>query len=158
MTQLAINKLENNDIIETSIRVESSVTFKAIRLKVFKKGTLTNGVFTLEIYDGASLLGTAVIDSDDLSQITGTYAYGYVNFELPYPVRVNVPRDQDYTELELKLTVSGLTNSESNYLGLIKQHEFKYISEFGTYPVGATTDETKAWYAPYGVELYVVGN
>ena len=157
MSNLVINQLENNDSLDIRVRFPKSKTIHTLRLKMLKHGVISDGEFKVEILDGSDVLATSTLGYADFSELA-TYAHGYFKFDLPYPVKVNASRITGYTEITLRVTVTGHTNSESNYIGLIKQHEYKFIDEFGVYPVKATTASEKAWYAPYGVELYTLSN
>lgn len=157
MSLLVVNQLKNNEAVDINLRINKSKTIHAVRIKMLKHGTIADGVFKLEVMDGASVLDESALDMTKVAAL-GTYAQGYFKYELPYPIRINVSASSNYTEITFRISVSGHTDSDSTYLGLIKQHEFKYITEYGVYPSPATMDEGRAWYSPYGLELYTYSN
>jgi len=158
MSNLVVNQLENNDIINIKVRFPQSKTLHSVRLKMLKHGVISDGEFKLDVLEGSDVLATSTLGPSDFAQVTASFAHGYFKFNLPYPVRINISRDVGYIEINLRLSVTSHTNSDTSFIGLIKQHEFKFVDEYGTYPTQASTDSDKAWYAPYGVELYTYSN
>ena len=157
MSHLAINQLSNNDQVDINVRFNESKTLYALRVKLYKHNVIPDGDFKITILDGATVLAESTLTYADFAQVTGTFAYGYFKFDLPYSVRVNVG-SVGYQDITFRMTVSNHTNSDNAFIALVKQHELKYITEFGTYPVEASTLEEQSWYSPYGLELYTLTN
>lgn len=157
MSMLVVDQLKNNSNVDINIRTQYSKSIHAVRLKMIKHGVISDGEFKLQLVEGGEVLAESVLDLDELSNLA-TYAHGYFKFELPYTVRVNSSNNVETTDVTFRVTVSNHTDSDDNYLALVKQHEYKYISEFGSYPAPANTEAEKAWYSPYGIQLYTYSN
>lgn len=156
MSYLATDQLKNQTI-NIPLRLLKSATIAAIRLKVFKNGVLTDGSFSLSLESDGQVLGEVAITGQEISEaVTGTYAIGYLRWQFANPIRVNKKSDVGYVDVNLKLVVSGLTESDSIYLALVRQHEFKFITEFGAEAPPAAPDYEAAWYSAYGMEVYTI--
>lgn len=155
MSHLATDQIKNQ-VIEIPLKLKRSATISAIRLRILKHGILTDGSFVLSLNSGNEILGEVAITGLEIQEnITSTYATGMLTWQFNNPIRLNKKSD---TELNLvvKLTVNGLTESDTNYLALVRQHEFKFIEEFGmSAPMGAP-DYEEAWYSAYGMEIYTI--
>lgn len=140
--------------VDTTARFTENAMIHSIRLKMFKHGTIADGTVTLTLLDGATSIGNVSITAAEFnSGITGTYAHGYVKFTFPESVCVNLESGSAYSEITIRIAMSGHTPDASNYLGLVKQHENTFVSEHGTRPDTIST-AVDCWYNPYGIEIY----
>ena len=155
MSYLCINKFDNDTTeISTGIRFTEKCSIKAIRLKIFKHGVLADGTLELQIKnDSGTVIGSKSLSYEDINTgIPGTYAHGYMSFELPESVIINKSDLSDYIECSIHLTMTGHTEDPDNYLALVRE-ENPFTPEYGDRPVN---EPTNVWFNPYGIEIYSV--
>lgn len=139
-------------IIEADQRIEESVAITTIRARMIKHGTISDGTLTLDILDGATVIGTGSVTASEFESVGATYAYGYFNFELDGPTVINI-QDTPYKEITYRFTMSGHTYDANNWVGLIRQFDRPYVGEFGARPA-SVSPEDDGWFNSYGIEVY----
>lgn len=156
---LALTSLINNETITTGLRVSKSMTIRGLRLGLYKHNT-PNGTLTLDIYDGATKIGTSNVTMTALDTAVGTYFHGMILFDLgDSGLRINKDPETTYKELSLKITLSSHTDDTNNYLGLINQPvAAQFVDSFGNYHDPSQTDEQLTYSQPYQIEIYKIGN
>ena len=156
MSYLAVDSFDDlTTTISTLQRFTEPTMILAIRVKMIKHGTIADGTLTLDVLDGATVIGTSTITAAEFETVGATYAHGYFTFEFPSHIAVNLNRNTDYQEVTYRFTMSGHTQDFDNYVGLVRQFESPFVDEFGTRPA-ASTPEQDGWYNPYGIEIYGV--
>ena len=147
MSTLLIDELFTGVTFEQPIRIQRSCQVGAIRLWIYKNGTLTSGNLTLQVYDGATLLKTASIPYTDInSAVVLDYAHGYIRFDLE-PLSLNVSETESYHEYTLKFLMSGYTNDANKYVAVCREwDQNKYTVYDG--PIINDSEE------PAGIEIY----
>ena len=153
MSYLAANIFDDSfTTIDITQRVQKGVSIQVVRIKMIKVGTIADGTLTLDIYDGATLLGSKALTYNDFNRITNN-GYGYVAFALDNAIRVNNLPQTTYTELTFRLTMSGHTEDSNNYIGLIREFDDPIIGEHGTRPPSQSNPAIDNWYRPFGIEI-----
>lgn len=161
MTTLVVQDMDNNTEIDLEIRIYRSMYLKNTRVHLFKQGTLTDGVLDLDIYDGATLVGTKQITYTQINTIPGSYFHGWVSFEFDEPIFLSKDPTSTFKEYIFKFTLSGHTDDDDIYLGLCRDYE-KYVrntvAEYRNAPLyGIETGDGLTALAnnhPIAVELY----
>lgn len=138
--------------ISCTQRITSPAAFTAVRARMIKHGTISDGTLTLDILDGATVIGTSSITAAQFESIGGTYAHGYFTFELDSATVVNL-KDTPYKEITYRFSMAGHTYDANNYIGLIRQFDDPFVDEHGVRPV-SVSPEDDGWFNPYGVEVY----
>ncbi len=154
MSYLAITKFDTDTTeIQMKIRFEHNCLIKAIRLKVLKHGVLADGNVTLQVLNSDNKdIGSKTLSYEDINQIQGTYAHGFIKFEFDEQVAINKSEGSQYIEVTIKVTMTDHTHDHDNYFALIRE-ENPYFDEFGTRPT-TSGDEEDIWFNPYGIEIY----
>lgn len=130
-------------------RMLETIMIRGIKYEFYKSGFPT-GTLTLDIYVDSILNTTQDVTFEEInSEIPGTYAHGYVYFELDTPVFVHVDKEIGYHEIELRLRPSGYTFSESTNFGVIKRHNNEIVARYGD-------DGIQDANAPYSIEIFEI--
>lgn len=147
MSTLLIDELFEDVIFEQTIRITRSAQVGAIRLWVYKNGTLTSGNLTMQIYDGVTLLKQVEIPYTDLNAaVVLDYAHGYVRFDTD-PLTLNVGETESYHEYVLKFSMTGYTNDANKYIAVCREWDGpKYVTFDG--PIINDSED------PAGLEIY----
>tara|TARA_Y100001936_G_C16091405_1_gene686519 strand:- start:2722 stop:3195 length:474 start_codon:yes stop_codon:yes gene_type:complete len=155
MSFLCINKFDNDTSeISTGIRFRERCVIHSIRLKVFKCGTLQDGILTLQVLNSnGNLIGSKSLTYEEINNgISGTYAHGYMKFEFSESLVINKSELNSFTECTLKVVMSDHTEDQNNYIALVRD-ENPYTPEYGERPVN---EPNNVWFNPYGLEIYSV--
>jgi hypothetical protein len=147
MSTLLIDELYSGIVITQNIRVSTNQSIAYIRPWIYKQGTLVDGSFRCQVYDGVTLLKQVDIPYTTInSEIPASYAHGYIRFDVS-PLPLNVTNGQAYQTYTLKFSMVSHTTNTSNYLAICRDWESP------KYPVydGPILDDTSA---PYGIELF----
>ncbi len=156
MSYLAINTFDAGfTTYSMKQKVDSTCRIKSVRMKMIKCGTIADGSLTLDILDGATILGTKTLTYGDFNSIQGTYAHGLVSFTFDSQVVINLNRSTTNVELTFRLTMTGHTPDSNNYLGLVRQFENTFITEYGSRPT-SISPEDDGWYNPFGLEIHTI--
>jgi hypothetical protein len=157
MSYLAIDTFDNTfTTVDIGMRVTSLAMITNIRMHMVKHGTIADGTLTMDILDaGDNVIATKALVYTDFAAVTATYAYGYFNFDFDEQICVNKLTTETYTQVTIRLTMSGHTEDTSNYLALVRQFDNPFITEYGSRPPTGSA-ESDGWYNPYGVEVYGV--
>lgn len=149
---LLVDELYPGVVFEQNFRIQKSISVPAIRPWIYKQGTIADGDLTLEVWQGADLLKTAVINFADINAgITATYAHGFIRFDFD-PLQLNHDRAQEWTEYTLKLYMDNHTKDVNNFVAATRRWELK---TYNTYGDGVVDNEApNDFVEPLGVELY----
>lgn len=132
MSTLLIEPLLNGTIFEQPIKVDRSVSIAHIRPWVYINGTLTSGVFTCKVFQGATELTSATINYTDINAAkTETYAHGYIRFDFDSLI-LNKDNGETKTEYILKFSMEGYVDDPSNYLGIVREWDAKSSIVYGS--------------------------
>lgn len=146
MSTLIIDELYEDVVFEQRIRILRSTQIDAIRLWIYKNGTLLTGNLRCEIYDDVTLLKTVDIPYTDINAaITLPYAHGYIRFDVG-PLALNVNETESYHEYTLKFSMNDYNNDTARYLAVCRewdQRKYQVYDELGN-------DNEE----PAGIELY----
>lgn len=147
---------DTTSLIVSRHRVYETILIRGIRLEMFKSGFPTGSVF-MEIYVDGILNETQELTFEEInSEITATYAHGYLHFELDNPVFISVDNVIGNKEMELRFYTSGYTYSNSVNFGIIKRHNNKIVSDYGIDYASAMDEDQAASHAPYSIEIYEI--
>jgi hypothetical protein len=150
---LLVDELYNDVVFEQPFRINRHVNLAHIRPWIYKHGVLTTGDLTLEVWQGSTLLKTAIINCVDINtQITGTYAHGSLRFDFG-PLQLFHDTTQSWTEYKLKLYMDNYTNS-STFIGAIRRYELKFTDTYGIDVNLNTMEAPNDMVEPLGVELF----
>ena len=153
---LSVLQLENNETISTGLRINKTMTIRAIRLGLYKHNT-PDGTLTITLKDGATTIGTESVTMASLDATVGTYFHGFMLYDLETPIRVNVDPTTSYKELSLEISLTSHTDDPSNYIALQKTIEGAYITPHGTITNESDmTVEQLTHFAPYMLEIYTL--
>lgn len=155
MSYLAIEQLENNVTVSQEIRLLKSTNLEAIRLNLLKQGILTDGVLSIDIYDGINLLGSMSLSHSELNTV-GTNFHGMIRFLPSTVIAIRKLPTQAYLTLTLNIRISSHTDSDSAFIGLIKEPN-PIVEQYNLDNNPNLSDEDPAldiWYRPYGIEIY----
>jgi hypothetical protein len=142
--------------VDTGFRALTGSMIEAIRFKMIKYGTIADGTLTLDVInDDSVVIGTQTVTAAQFNTISGTYAHGYIGFIFNEPICINKSSEDTYIQLTLRLTMSGHTEDTNNYVGLIKQFDDPFVTEYGSRQP-TVSPEVDGWFNPYGVEVYSV--
>lgn len=154
MSFIAVDSFDDTiTTISALQRFQSSVIINTIRVKMLKHGTIADGTLTLDIIDGAIIIGTSSITAAQFEAVGSTYAHGYFNFDFSDHIAINLNASTAFKEVTFRFTMAGHTEDLNNYVGLIRQFERPFVTEFGSRPASVSTEED-GWYNPYGIEIY----
>ena len=153
MSVLAIEQLENNVTVAQKIKLLKSTNLETLRLNMYKQGTLVDGVVTVEVYDGATLLGSMSHSCVDFNSI-GPNFHGMVGFYPDNPIAIRKDPRVPYLELTFKVTVTSFTDSSTAFIGLVRNPEPPVGIYNQSLNPNPALPETDVWYLPYGLELY----
>ena len=153
MSYLAVTAFTSDlPSISATQRITSPATITVVRARMLKHGTISDGTLTLDILDGATVIGTASISASEFESVGGTYAYGYFSFPLDSATVINLI-DTPYKEITYRFTMAGHTYDTNNYIALIRQFDRPFVGEHGIRPV-AVSPEDDGWFNSYGIEVY----
>lgn len=153
MSYLAVTPFDNDNLaLSATQRITASTVITDVRAKMLKHGTISDGTLTLDILDGATVIGTSSITASEFESVGSTYAHGYFRFTLDSATAINLGSEA-YKEITYRFTMSGHTVDASNYVGLIRQFDDPFVSEHGTRPA-SVSPEDDGWYNSYGIEVY----
>lgn len=157
MSYLAVSTFDDdNAYYDLGIRFSNLAMITNIRVHMLKHGTIADGTLTMDIYDDDGVvIASKALTYTELNTIPGTYAYGYVNFELDSQVCINKLESEVYSQLTARLTMTGHTEDTSNYMALVRQFDNPFITEYGSRP-SSVDDATDGWFNPFGIEVYGV--
>lgn len=156
MSHLAVTPF--NDTFTTTDadqKITGSVIIQAIRVKMIKHGTIADGELSLEVLEGAKSLGGTTITAAEFNSITGTFAWGYWAFNFDEAIAINVTDETIETDLTFRFTMSGHTEDNDNYVGLIRQFESTFVPEFGD-RLPSISPEQDGWQNPWGIEIFTL--
>lgn len=148
MSTLLVEELYAGKVFTQNIRISKSIRLMWVRPWIYKQGTLADGQFRLEVYDGANLLKTIEIDYTEInSNITSTYAHGYIRFDVA-PLTLNINEDEVNRVYTLKFSMVNHTTDTENFIAICREWNDHKYPLYGTEPVNDSTE-------PMGYELYV---
>lgn len=148
---LLVDEIYTGRTIVQNFKIHQNVSIYAIRPWFFKNGTCPNGTFELTILDGENVLATSTIDGADInSEITGTYAHGFIRFEFTNLV-LHIPETETEKEYTMQFTFDAAFDG-SNFIGLCKRYDDKTYDTYGIDVVNneASNDSVE----PYGLEIF----
>lgn len=152
MSTLLIDELNPGVVFSQPIKIQRNIMVAYIRPWIYKQGTLQNGDIQLQLFDGATLLATSLINYVDFNAaFTETYAHGYLRFDFDL-VQLNVPEIETEKEYILKYSMINSTLDVVNFVGVVRQYEHKIYPTYGSGVVGgeASNDSIE----PSGLEIY----
>lgn len=123
MSTLIVDELFDGIEIVQDIRLKKSINLGFLRLWIYKEGTLQDGDFTVEIYDGATLLATTVIDYQTINnEFTQNYAHGFLRIDFD-PLALSV-KDTELNHIyTIKIRMDNHITNTTNYIALCKEWE-----------------------------------
>jgi hypothetical protein len=147
MSTLLIDELYSGVVFTQTISIETNQVLAHIRPWIFKSGTLADGDFRLQVYDGATLLKQVDIPYTSINaEFTEAYAHGYIRFDVE-PLFLGVNDDESSHIYTLKFSMVNYTNDTSNYIAICRDWNDPKYQIYNGPPANDSL-------APAGIELY----
>lgn len=152
---LSVHQIVNSETVATTMRVEETMTFRFVRLRLFKWDT-PDGILTVTFKDGSTTIGSTTLALSSLSTEVGTYFHGYVRLDMgDSGMRVNLKGTEAYKELNVEISLSGHTDDPVNYIALAKNFEGAFVDSHGTISnEDDMTTEQLTHFQPFGIEVF----
>ena len=156
MSDLVVNELFDGVVFSQIFRISRNINIKHIRPNVYLHGTLATGDFQLEILKGATVLLTKQINFVDINAAkTETFAHGFIRFDFD-SLSLNVGEGNTKEEYILRFTMQNYVDDVDNFLGIVRNWEFKINDIFGSGVVDNQAQNDMI--EPAGFEIYEVRN
>lgn len=147
MSTLLIDELKPGVVFEQTIRIYKSIGVAYIRPWVYKNGTLQDGQFRVQVYEGATLLKTVDVDYTEINTgIPSDYAHGYMTIKVD-PLALNVDEDTEYVEYILKFSMVNHTLDNNNYIAICREWDDRKYPLFAAEPLNDFNE-------PCGYEIF----
>jgi hypothetical protein len=147
MSKLIIDELFDGVTFTQHVRLKRTVTVAYIRPWIYKQGTLVDGDFRLQIYDGATLLKTVDIPYTTINAaFTEDYAHGYLRFDVE-PLNLNVADDEVNHVYEFRFSMVNHTTNLNNFISVCREWDDRKYPLYGTTPLNDMIE-------PLGYEIY----
>ncbi len=156
MSDLVVDELFDGVTFNQTFRIKRNTNLKHIRPWIYLHGTLADGDFQLEILKGATVLVTKQINFVDINAVkTETFAHGFIRFDFD-SLALNVGEGNTTEEYILRFTMQNYSDDPNNFLGIVRNWEFKINDIYGPGVSGnqAPNDQVE----PAGFETYEVRN
>lgn len=151
MSTLLIDELHPGVVFEQPIKIPRNMSIAHIRPWIYKHGIIQDGDFQLQVFDGATLLATSIINYQDFNAaFTENYAHGYIRFDFD-ALQLNVPDIAIDKEYILKFSMINHTLDLNNFIAIVRQYEQKIYDTYGNVIGGEGISDT---IEPAGIELY----
>lgn len=152
MSLLIVDPLFDGVVFEQKIKVSRDVSVAHIRPWVYLQGTLADGDFQCEVYQGANLLTTSVISFTDVNAGKDeTYAHGHIRFDFDSLILHRAEGEED-TEYILKFSMQNHTTDQSNFLGIVREWDSKSAILYGD--LDGSGDPVNDQITPAGYQIY----
>lgn len=164
MTTLVTEHFLNNDPIDQRIKIYRTMHLKAVRLHIYKQGTLPSCTLRLNVFDGTTVVNTTTVSSSQINSSCPKYWHGYITFEFPMACFLSVKSTEPFKIYTLQFVLEDSVDDFSNSISVCRDYEkyikntitdFKYEPIFGD----ETEDGITTTYAdshPLGFELYTL--
>ena len=152
MSTLLIDELYDGINFDQPITIERDLNIIHVRPWIMKWGTLVDGDFTCEVYDGATLLATSTISYTDINaEFTDDYAHGFIRFDFD-SLSLRIPEGSIDKEYTFRFYMDNHTTDASNFISIVRRWEAKVYDTYGTGVIDneAPNDSVE----PAGIELY----
>jgi len=152
MSTLLVDELYSGINFDQPVTITRDINVAHVRPWIYKQGTLVDGEFTLEVYDGATLLASSSIDYTDInSNITSTYFHGFIRFDFD-PLVLRIPEGSADKEYLFRFYMNNHTTDTGNFIGISRRWEAKVYDTYGTGVIDneAPNDTVE----PAGLEIY----
>lgn len=120
MSTFLYQNLENGVALSQNFKLTHGKMIHAVRVKLFRHGLLTDGTLNVKIKDSSDTLATQTSGFSDLNAVTGdAFVYGFFSFLFNYRLGGR-KTNEDGHEYTLELSMTGHTDSDSIFLGWIR--------------------------------------
>lgn len=151
MSTLLSQALLNGVAQTQSFKVKKSLILHAVRLQLLKHGTLTDGTLNISIKDGSDTVATKTITYTEFETVGATYAHGF--FSVEFNTALGGRQDaEDAHEYTLSLSMSGHTDSESVFIGWLRDWENPIVELYGSNQTDGIADSDT--FSANGIEFY----
>lgn len=157
MSELAVKVLTNDESVTQKVHIKRLNPLIGLRTHFVKKGILPNGLLTLNVKNGSTVLYTMSHDYAYLNTL-GTNWHGMLGFAFNSPLSLSF--DGYEYPLTFEFVMSGHTNSDSIYCGLIHEtdntqtlvHDIAadYYADYGIEP------SFDIWCNPFRIEIFTI--
>jgi hypothetical protein len=152
LSTLLVEELFPGLQFEQPVRVHRDLNLTMFRPWIYKQGTLVDGEFVCEIYQGATKLAESRIDYTTInSEIPGAYSHGMIRFDF-VNVCLFVAEGVQYSEYIFKLYMDNHTKNVGNFIGLCRDFENPRYIRYGDVDINnePLNDSTES----IGLELF----
>lgn len=156
MSTLLVDELYDTVNFDQTFRIDRNINIAHVRPWIYKHGTLQDGDFTLEVYEGATLLATSTINHSTINEaFTDDFAHGYLRFDFD-SLNLKVAEGNIEQEYSLRFYMDNHSTNTSNFIGIVRNWEIKYYDTYGAGVVNnqAPNDAVE----PGGIEIYELRN
>jgi len=152
MSQLLVDELYDGVNFDQPVKIERNINVIHVRPWIYKQGTLVDGDFTCEVYDGATLLATATINFATINEaFTDDYAHGFMRFDFD-SLALNIPEGSLDKEYTFRFYMNNHTTDVANFMSIVRRWEAKV---YDTYGAGVVDNEApNDAVEPAGIEIY----
>jgi len=153
MSTLLIDELYDGVTFEQNFRISKSAHIPHIRPWIYKNNNLTDGVFTCEVYDGATLLASDTIDYTQINAaITEDFGHGYIRFDFDPGLQLNVAEGSLYKEYTIKLYMDNHITDTNAFLAIAREWDGSKYKVYGD--IDIEDEPLNSYIAPAGIEIY----
>lgn len=152
MSTLIVDELYDGVQFNQTVKLKRNIMVSHIRPWIYKHGTLQDGQFRVQVYDGATFLAEAEIDYVDLNgAFTETYAHGFIRFDFD-ALQLNIPETSTEKEYIFRFEMINHTTDSSNFIGIVRNYEHKIYTTYGA--VDGNGEALNDFIEPGGLEIF----
>lgn len=153
MSTLVVDELFDGIQFNQPVTIDKNLMVGHIRPWIYKHGTLQDGDFRVQVYDGATLLTESTINYQDINAaFTENYAHGFLRFDFD-ALELNIPETSLSKEFTFRFEMINHTTDSGNFLGIVRRYEHKVYETYGTGVVAG--EAPNDFVEPAGLEIFV---
>lgn len=157
MSILAVKQLQNAVAITQTIYITNNRDLLGCRMHILKAGTLVDGTVTVTFTANSEVIKTITKSYTDFNSLGANWHGMFaLDFTTPIPVRINPSVGN--LPITITITITGHTDSDTNYLGLVHEDypTTTLVHDTGAsyYPTYGNDHSQDVWNNPFGIEVY----
>lgn len=152
MSTLLIDELFDGVNFDIPIIIERNINIRHIRPWIYKEGTLVDGDFTCEVFQGATLLAASTINFATINAaLTQDFSHGYMRFDFD-SLSLKVDEGNTQEAYTVRFYMNNHITNLTNYISIVRNWETKFYDTFGDGVINnqAPNDSIE----PGGIEIY----
>lgn len=151
MSTILVDELFPGVVFTQKFKIPRRTNVKHIRSKIYKQGTLVDGVFVCEIKQNGNLLKRAEIDHSLINTIPDTYAHGFIRFDFEN-VNLQIDEGQIEQEYQIDFYMDNHTEDLVNFIAISREYENPVYVRYGD--VDGNNNAVNSSVESAGVEIY----